>query len=209
MSTSEVDRWTCTTRLQTLPAFNSLLVEHVAAYHATKPPIPTGSRSYHRPSLGDKQIAPNLCIQRSEQERILHYLTRKEHDANIWHNKGLQEVIVSRPVVAGGSRLHAVVYSCVNAEGLDDLAVVIHLSPLSRQIWQGQESLHLYMHLQSYATHHCCKSGFRTVHQLKVSQSFTSVQHVRDKLRADTFHCHCSSRQELPCCMATQILSNS
>ena len=58
MSTSEVDRWTCTTRLQTLPAYNSLVVEHVAAYHATKPPIPTDPTSYDRPSLVDKQVAP-------------------------------------------------------------------------------------------------------------------------------------------------------
>ncbi len=124
------------------------------------------------------------------------------------HNKGLRELIVSRPVVAGGSGLHAVVYSCLNTEGLDDLAVVIHLSPLSRQIWQGQESLDLHMHLQSCETHHCCKSGFRTADQL--SQPVLDVrEHVYDKLQVDTFHCHCSSRQELPGCMATQTLGNN
>lgn len=56
----------------------------------------------------------------------------------------------STPVVATGGGLHTVVHSSLNAEGLDDLAAVIKPTTISSEIWQGQESLHLYMHLQEH-----------------------------------------------------------
>ena len=67
-----------------------------------------------------------------------------------------RNVIGTAPVVASGRWLHTVVHSCLNAEGLDDLAVVVQLSPLSGEIWQRQESLHLHVHLQPCSMSHQC-----------------------------------------------------
>ena len=47
-----------------------------------------------------------------------------------------RNVIGTAPVVASGRWLHTVVHSCLNAEGLDDLAVAVQLSPLSCEVWQ-------------------------------------------------------------------------
>lgn len=66
------------------------------------------------------------------------------------------------PVVACGGGLHTVLHCSLNGEGLNDLAAVIQpTNTISGQVRQGQESLHLYIHLQKHQLVDNCHSPCR------------------------------------------------